>query len=31
MLALTLTLVAAGLVAQWLTPAADSIGDFLQP
>lgn len=31
MLALTLTLVAAGLVAQWLTPAADSIGDFLRP
>lgn len=31
MLALTLSLVAAGLLAQWLTPAADSIGDLLQP
>ena len=31
MLALTLTLVAAGLVAQWLRPAAHSIGDFLRP
>jgi hypothetical protein len=31
MLALTLTLVAAGLVSQWLSPAADSIGDFLRP
>jgi hypothetical protein len=30
MLALTLTLVIAGLVAQQLTPAADSIGDLLR-
>jgi len=30
-LALTLCLVAAGLLAQWLRPAADSIGDFLRP
>jgi hypothetical protein len=28
--ALTLSLVAAGLLAQWLTPAADSIGDFFR-
>ena len=31
MLALTLSLVAAGLILQWLTPAADSIGDFVRP
>lgn len=31
MLALTLSLVIAGLVAQWHTPAADSIGDLLRP
>jgi hypothetical protein len=30
-LALTLSLVAAGLAAQWLAPSADSIGDFLWP
>jgi hypothetical protein len=31
MLALTLSLVAAGLLAQWIKPAANSIGDFLRP
>jgi hypothetical protein len=31
MLALTITLVAAGLMAQWIAPGADSIGDFLRP
>jgi hypothetical protein len=31
MLALTLTLVAAGVAAQWLRPTADSIGDLLRP
>jgi hypothetical protein len=31
MLALTLTLAAAGFAAQWLRPTADSIGDFLRP
>jgi len=31
MLALTLSLVAAGLILQWLTPSADSIGDFVRP
>ncbi len=31
MLALGASLVLAGLVAQWLTPTADSIGDFLRP
>jgi hypothetical protein len=31
MLALTLALVAAGLMAQWISPGADSIGDFLRP
>jgi hypothetical protein len=31
MLAVALALIVAGLVAQWLMPTADSIGDFLRP